>query len=69
MVSINIELNKGCVRTSIKGRANPPEIMKITEAFCNAMIITLQNMEVSEDDAQCMVASAALSAAGFAKEE
>lgn len=68
MVNIDIELNKGCVRTSIKGMASPPEIMKITEAFCNAMIVTLQNMELTEDYAQCIVASAALSAAGFAKD-
>ena len=68
MVKIIIEFKDDKMGTQISGRASATDIMAITKGFCNAMCITLQNMHLSEDEAQCMVASAALSAAGFVKD-
>ena len=68
MVKIIIEFKDNQMGTQISGRASATDIVAITKGFCNAMIISLQNMKISEDDAQCAVAAAALSAAGFTDE-
>ena len=68
MVKIIIEFKDNKMGTQISGRASATDIVAITKGFCNAMCITLQNMHLDEDEAQCAVASAALSATGFTDE-
>lgn len=65
MITIILKSDGEKARSHIKGKTCPQEIMQITDVFCSAMIIALQNGGMSEDEAQCIIASAALSATGF----
>ena len=65
MLTIILKSDGNHVQSHIKGKSSSKEIMQITDAFCTAMIIALQNGGMSEDDAECLIASAALSATGF----
>ena len=65
MITIVLKSNGNHVHSHIKGKSSTNEIMQITDAFCSAMIISLQQAGMDEDDAKCVIASAALSATGF----
>lgn len=69
MITIILKSDGNRVQTKMKGKCSTNEIMQITDAFCTAMIISLQQAGMDEDDAQCVIASAALSATGFVKEQ
>lgn len=65
MITIILKSDGEKAQSHIKGKTCPQEIMQITDVFCNAMVIALQNGGIPEDEAQCIIASAALSATGF----
>ena len=65
MITIILKSDGEKVQSRIQGKSSLKEIMWITDAFCTMMIIALQQAGMPEEDAQCLIASAALSATGF----
>ena len=65
MITIILKSDGKQVQSHIKGKSSSREIMQITDAFCTMMLLALQQAGMAEDDAQCVIASAALSATGF----
>lgn len=69
MLKISLESDGKRVQSHIQGKSSVNEIMQIADAFCTMMVIALQHGGISEDDAQCVIASAALSATGFVNDQ
>lgn len=69
MLTIILKSDGEKVQSHIKGKSSSTEIMQITDAFCTMMLIALQQGGMSEDEAQCVIASAALSATGFTDDQ